>query len=703
MKKNLRFLVALAIGWLTGTSSWALEQVDGIYQIGTADDFIEFAKMVNDDPAKSASSAVLTADIDLNGKEYPTIGRDASRYHGTFDGQGHRIKNMSIQGTTKELGMFSVASTATIKNLIIDSSCIINSGDCTAALIGCCNGDGTLTIENVGVECDVKGTGPNAAAFVGCNYSSGRLKVVIKNCYNTGNITGDRESAVFSGWFSNNAEIINCWNTGKVTGQDGSNSLGRGIAADKFINTYDLNSDNSKIDGTVLANYEDSWMTDGHLCYILNGDQSTINWYQKIGTDATPLPFGTDVVYANGDLKCDGTSAGGDLTYSNSSTSEIPPHTFDNGWCTVCNTLDQHYLEADSEGYYDLATATQLKWFAAIVAEVNQSANARLTANIDYTANKQGFIGISQATPFCGVFDGQGYTLNIDIVNAGSDRTGLFAYINAATIKNLVVEGNASSADKNCVGGLGGRSDGNGTLIENVVVKTNVIYTGSNGDATCGGFFANMEATATVKNCAFYGSINSGTAEGNGGITGWAGGGSNIKIINCLVAPSSYTQNGNSADFARSNPTVTNSFKVANNDPKLATGEMAFKLNGNESGVAGWYQLIGTDPLPTPIAKENALVYANGSLECDGITAKEGSTLTFSNTEGSTIDPHQFNDWGFCSNCHAINPTYMIPVDGVYAVTNAKELNWLANYTGNVDSQVNAILTADIDIAACLP
>ena len=699
MKKNLRFLLALAIGWLTSTGAWALEEVNGVYQIGTADDLIEFANMVNGDAAKSGSAAVLTADIDLSGKEYPTIGRDASRYWGTFDGQGHRIKNMSIQGTTKELGLFSVVSTATIKNLILDKSCVINSGDCTAALAGCCNGNGTLTIENVGVECDVIGTGPNAAAFVGCNYSGGGLKVVIKNCYNTGNISAQRESAVFSGWFSNNGEVINCWNTGKVNGQDGSNSLGRGIAADKFINTYDLNSENAKIDKTVLAGYDASWMTDGHLCYILNGDQTTISWYQKIGTDATPLPFGTDVVYANGELKCDGTSAGGELTYSNSATSVIPPHTYTDGFCSVCGALDKDYMTADAEGYYNLATGNDVKWFAAIVAQVNQSANARLTADIDYTAYKQGFIGISQGVPFKGVFDGQSHTITIDIVNAGSSRTGLFAYVNAATIKNLVVEGSATSAGNNCVGGLGGRSDGDGTLIENVVVKTNVKYTGTNGDATCGGFFANMEATATMKNCAFYGSIDSGTAEGNGGLTGWAGGGNSISIINCLVVPTSYTKNGNSNDFARNNPKVTNSFAVAADDARLASGEMAFLLNEKVSGATVWYQKINTDALPMPIAQEGAVVYANGDLKCDGVTPKEGSELTFSNTEGSNVDDHQFNDWGFCTVCDAVQPDYMTAADGVYTVENAKQLNWLANYAGKVDPTVKVVLGADIDMA----
>jgi len=705
MKRSIRFLSLLVLALWTGGNAWALEQdSNGAYQIANGDDLIEFANLVNGDADMSGSNAVLTADIDLTGKEYPTIGRDASRYWGIFDGQGHRILNMTINGTTKELGFFNVCSSATIKNLILDASCNINSGDCTAALIGCCNGSGTLAIENVGVECDVKGTGPNAAAFVGCNYGS--IAIQIKNCYNTGNITAERESAVFSGWFGNNsnAKVENSWNTGKVTGLDGQNSLGRGIGASQFVNTYDLNSENNGIDATKLANYESSWLASGQLAYVMNGNKSTdVVWYQKLGDDADahPYPFGTAIVYANGALKCDGTSAGDDLVYSNESSSVTPPHSYADGFCSVCGTVDQDYLTVDSEGFYNITTANELKWFAAMIEKVDQSLNAKLTNDIDYTANKQGFIGVSQSIPFRGVFDGQEHIITIDIVNNGSGRTGLFAYINAATIKNLIVEGSATSAGNNCVGGLGGRSDGNGTLIENVVVKTDVSYTGSNGDATCGGFFANMEATITMKNCAFYGSINTGTAEGNGGLVGWAGNGENIKFENCIVAPTNYTKNGNSADFARNNPSVTNCFMVDSDDPSLASGEMTWKLNGEASGGTDWYQAIGSDPLPMPFG--TAIVYANGQLYCDGHPKPDSA---FENEEKeATRDNHTFGEWGFCifehdgTLCDAIQPEFAALEDGVYQITNAKELNWLAVWTDHEDASVKAVMTQDIDMS----
>ncbi|MBR3857991.1 MAG: hypothetical protein IKM68_08450, partial [Bacteroidaceae bacterium] len=147
--------------------------------------------------------------------------------------------------------------------------------------------------------------------------------------------------------------------------------------------------------------------------------------------------------------------------------------------------------------------------------------------------------------------------------------------------------------------------------------------TGSNGDATCGGFFANMEGEATLKNCAFLGSIKTGTAEGNGLLVGWAGSGSNNKYENCFVAPVEYTQNGNSADFARNNPSTTNYFRVAVDDATLASGELCFKLGGGND----WYQLLGTDAYPVPFNSHAKVSYVGDAGYATMYNTTTGYTL----------------------------------------------------------------------------
>ncbi|MBR1880448.1 MAG: hypothetical protein IJ804_06860 [Prevotella sp.] len=676
-------------------------KIGDYYQIATVNDYYWFAGTVTS-AESSTAKAQLTADLDFAETGFFPLACDMFKFKGEFDGAGHTISNAKIIGTNNNVAFVRYATGGTnIHDLIIEGSFEGNAK--IGGIIGFARDNGgEVKLTNVINKATVHSSGSsdaNAGGLVGC--ATDGVKITALNCANMGAVSGQNgQCAAFAGWTQNGTTFTNCWNSGAISNIENSAQLYRNSGSVTAVNTYDLTNvgdQGIKLNATTLGS--------GELAYRLNGDQSVINWYQNLGTDADayPVPFSTHgQVFANGELKCDGTSTGGELTYSNSSSSVVPPHTFEggNGWCSVCGTLDHNYLTADADGFYSIGTANDLKWFAAIVAEVDQSAKAKLTDNIDYTTNKQGFIGISQSVPFKGVFDGQGKTITIDIVNAGSSRTGLFAYINAATIKNLVVEGSATSSGNNCVGGLGGRSDGDGTLIENVVVKTAVSYTGTNGDATCGGFFANMEGQVTLKNCAFYGSINTGTAEGNGGLVGWAGSGANNKYINCIVAPTAYTQNGNSGDFARNNPTTTNCFKVASDDARLASGEMTWKLNGEVSGGENWYQTIGTDALPMPFG--TAKVYANGYLYCDGLP-KPGSS--FENEEKtSTPDAHNYGEWGFCINehdgitCDEIQPDFATLTDGYYQISNAKELNWVAVWTARKDASVNVKLTKDIDM-----
>ena len=576
-----------------------LPVVNGVYQLSTAQHLETFATKLNERIILNNSNVVLTQDIDLSSiVAWTAIGTDIQKYTGTFDGQGFRIKGMKINGSLKEQGFFGVVGAgAAIKNLIIDASCVIESTgpNCFAAFAGCCNNNGTIIFENCGNEANVVGKAQNNAAFLGCNY--GGTKLVFNNCYNTGKISGGWENGAFSGWTGGGATFNNCYNIGEVTegetwarGSKSMNNCYQTVGADQGV---------TQIDAAAVGT--------GELCYKLNGEQTTISYYQTIGTDNYPVPFSSSLqVYANGQLKCDGTSAGGELTYSNTNESVIPDHTYASGWCSVCGKLDQNYLTADAEGFYSIATGRDLKWFADVVEKVNASANAKLTANIDYAEYKNGFIGASRSVPFSGVFDGQGNTITIEMVSNNIGRTALFAYINNAVIKNLVVEGSATSADQNCVGGLAGRSEGDNTLIENVVVKTAVSYTGSNGDATCGGLFSDVEHKATIKNCAFIGSIKTGTAEGNGGLVGYAHSGVNQKYINCLVAPTEYTKNGNSGEFSRNNPTVINSYYVASDDARLATGELCYKLNADGDN---WFQNIGSDSYPMPFNTYAKVLY----------------------------------------------------------------------------------------------
>lgn len=576
------------------------------YLISSVNDYYWFAAYIATD-ATNASKARLTQNLSFEGKTFTPLASDKHKFKGEFDGDGHTIDYAIVNSDYSNIGLFCYADVAYIHDLVIGANSSFKGVSKVGGIIGFARDkSGDVTLENVINEARIEATGStdaNAAGLVGC--ATDGTKIFATNCANTGEVRGqDGQCAAFTGWAQSGTIFTNCWNIGDIYNMQDNKNLYRGDGV-SISNCYDANGAEFYTQGTKITR---SAVASGELCYKLNGDQTTINYYQTIGTDNYPVPFSSSLqVYPTGDVRCDGGLLGNN-TFTNdvAASTPIPDHTYANGWCSECGSLDKNYLAADGEGFFNIGTANDLKWFAEIVAAVNQSAKAKLTEDIDYTDYKQGFIGTSEGTPFRGIFDGQEHSIKIDIVNAGTGRTGLFAYINAATIRNLVVEGSATSAGNNCVGGLGGRSDNDGTFIENVIVKTAVSYTGTSGDATCGGFFANMEGQVTLKNCAFLGSINSGTAEGNGGLVGWAGGGDGNKYINCLVAPTEYTKNGNSGEFSRNNPTVQNSYYVASDDARLASGELCYKLNADGDN---WFQCIGTDAYPLPFNTHSKVLF----------------------------------------------------------------------------------------------
>ena len=66
-------------------------------------------------------------------------------------------------------------------------------------------------------------------------------------------------------------------------------------------------------------------MQDGELCFLLNGDQTHVTWYQNIGLDAYPTLDATHAqVYAHGNVLCDGTVEAG-TTFNNTEEGSTRP------------------------------------------------------------------------------------------------------------------------------------------------------------------------------------------------------------------------------------------------------------------------------------------------------------------------------------------------------------------------------------------
>ena len=139
------------------------------------------------------------------------------------------------------------------------------------------------------------------------------------------------------------------------------------------------------------------------------------------------------------------------------------------------------------DGYYQIETAQQLKWFAEQVNDKgNTTIKGRLTGNIDLnqvcSKSKGSWKPIGNAsTPFSGEFDGQGYTISSLYINETKNVNeigrALFGVCKGASIHDLTVAGEITSWNERTAGIVGSADDLNGvaTKIENCHNKVKVL------------------------------------------------------------------------------------------------------------------------------------------------------------------------------------------------------------------------------------
>lgn len=195
-------------------------------EIATTADFMDFVTYGADPELYPADFTVkLTADIDLSGKTLDPI----ANYIGTFDGQGHSLKNWACDGP-----LFAKINGegAAVKNLVIANSCSVKlkfekaTANGTNYCLGIICGDvlnGTIDgcINNAKVELATNGTGAEAI-FLGAIAGRTSKSMLVKNCVNNGDVTVTTTSAVSKGYrvagvvAGSNGNIENCTNNGNV-------------------------------------------------------------------------------------------------------------------------------------------------------------------------------------------------------------------------------------------------------------------------------------------------------------------------------------------------------------------------------------------------------------------------------------------------------------------------------------------------------
>lgn len=197
-------------------------------------------------------------------------------------------------------------------------------------------------------------------------------------------------------------------------------------------------------------------------------------------------------------------------------------------------TLDNYATPTPgSDGYYSIADADDLDWFASQVNYGNNTIKAKLTADITINSkvlNEDGSLisdtGSLQtwtpigtdSTPFKGEFDGGGYTIRgLYFNNSSESYVGLFGYVGkGGTVKNVNVTDSYVSG-KWDVGGICGRNDG-GT-VQGCTSGCTVTGTSSIG-GICGSNEISSNTKGSVLNCHNTGKVT-GTEYWIGGVCGY--------------------------------------------------------------------------------------------------------------------------------------------------------------------------------------
>ncbi|MFA5203320.1 MAG: GLUG motif-containing protein [Lentisphaeria bacterium] len=538
----------------------------------------ELQKIGNDPAYPSNGHYWLTQDFDAaetatwnNGAGFAPIGTTETPFTGVFDGNGHVIRNLTINRPQEELvGLFgTVGKGGKLCNLALEND-VVTGVKYVGALIGhndgmvnqCCaagtvNGEvaaGGLVGENNGAITQSYATGTvnglvDVGGLVGENNHG-----IITQCYAAGTITGSDCVGGLVG-NSNYSTITQCYATSIVTGSWGVGGL-VGYSFDNAISQayWDIEATGlatSSGDGTGMATASMKQATtfagwDWGVWGIVadGGSYPYLRW--------DPPPFHVQVL---------GTGPGTVKSQSNPEGKTI----------TVTAIADSiaEFVRWEGCGIADPAAAS-----TTVTLDINKSVRAIfrtargistieelqkigndpsytrdgrywLTQDLDASETATwhdgaGFVPVGTTTaPFIGVFDGNGHVIrNLTINLTIEDNAGLFGTLGGGgELRNLGVEG-VEVAGAEYVGALIGNSFGTVSKCHATGTVTGSDYIGAligcnggsviqcyatgavNGYWSVGGLVGNNNGSITQ--CYATGTVNAGTR--TGGLIGYNGG-----------------------------------------------------------------------------------------------------------------------------------------------------------------------------------
>ena len=618
---KLKTLTAFLVGIVLVTVGFALntfsattppQASDGYYELDSYEDLVWFQQYI--DAGNLEINARLTADIvanenllndkgSLNGTPsnvWTPIGRNftfaANSYNGILDGAGHSITGLFFYDTKGAgyYGLFAKMGRGTVKNLAIVDS-----------FFG----------------------GVNKSNYVGTFVGEG-YAVNLENCYSDAIIYASDYYGGIVGKTSV-ANIRNCLYAGtfRILGSSiYADPIVKKNSTDNSIRVYNCyyKGDCGLTSSTVATAVTTNGLASGQVTYLLNRNQSSDVWRQNIDIgekDSNPtLDSSHHIVFYNGN------------TYTN----YCSVHSWKNGICSVCDSIEEPQLVDD---YYEIGNYGNLVWFQQYVDAGNVNINARLTANIVANENLLDSSGNVQGTPkynwtpigrgysnssdsYNGVFDGACYSISGLYSNGTENYCGFFGKMNKGTIKNLsIVDSYFGESSCFFVGSFVGCGYSYSN-IENCYSNATTV-----GLYYCGGIAG--ETKGTVSNCLYNGKIK-GTRNSN------------------AIASDRYNEGTITNCYYNENCGLTTTRAKSVTDSQLASGEVAYLLNGDQSAIA-WYQNVDRgekDNAPT-LNSEHYTVFKNsngysntllGDVNDDGKVDRKDAVLILKNISGMALD-----------------------------------------------------------------
>ena len=668
------------------------------YQIATAEELRDFAKLVNED-GETTANAILTDDIDLSeicseeeGDSWTPIGNsEENAYSGTFNGQNFKISGLTINNSrADDQGLFGCLDQGgTVKDLTVSGS--VKGDDYVGGVVGqnrgsvenCYNTGAVNSSGNRvgGVVGDNRGTVKNChnigavsgvstvGGVVGYNISS------VTNCYNTGavNSSGNYVGGVVG---DNGGTVKNCYNTGAVNssgnyvgGVVGYNYIGGSVT--NSYNTGAVNSSGNRVGGVV------GWNDGGRVenCYNTGAVSGNSSVGGVVGLNSSSSTVtGCYFLQQNPEIPGIGNGGGEEIGATAEPVDNLDElcekFKDDTDTWTTSPFCEHPVLQANPEGGlgtathpYEIKTIDQLKTFRDLVngpsGQVKDSdAHAKLMNDIDLEGNEKNQwtpIGNSIDNSYEGTFNGDGNTISGLYIVATANNQGLFGCLDqGGTVKDLSVSGSVTG-----VTGVTGTDD----------------YVGGVVGRNFGG---------TVENC-----YNTGTVSGSGGhvdgVVGYNSGGS---VTNCYFLSSTADVNENLSGIGEGSGTASDV------EPKTAkdfhSGEVAWRLqNGQVDGSSQvWGQNLMNEPkdnypqlraFDADTPQVYKVAFMNDSEEHDAKYANSGMTVTI--PAAPSREGHTFTGWSDGTSTYQAGAKVEITSDTKFTAQWTKDT---VNYTVTV-------------------